>query len=338
MRLRATTIRRAFTLIELIVVLGIIILLTTLTAAAVMRYQQGQRESNTNTHLLKIHQELEKQWAAKVALIKSEPVPQAILEATKNADGTYDMARARAFHMKMRLRQEFPQTFGEVYSKLPVPANGQTYIYDGKQAFKNALKNPLMLAPNQYAEPSPEAQSAALLVLILSQGGGGSTTDVDAIAKTSLLENFAQQGGGAISLKVFVDEWGTQIAFRRQADDDMTDVIGVLGDPTRPGDLNQQPFVSAAQMQKGNLDPQDPDGRLKMTWPNYTAAKNILAQPDPTKRPYIAEPFDGRNRGPFVISAGKNGLFYRPNTNPPVWETDLDNLYSYRLAQTRRGN
>jgi len=213
MRLRATTTRRAFTLIELIVVLGIIALLATLTAAAVMRYQQAQKESNTNTHLRKIHMELEKQWTAKVALIKSEPVPQVLKEYTKNADGTYDNARAKALHMKLRLRQEFPQNFGEVNSTVTLSTMDPTntivlaqYVYGSKPAFKTAIKNPVMI------DTPLEAQSAAMLALILSQGSGGSTTDVDAIARTKTLD-YPQQGGGSIALKVFADEWDNHIAF-----------------------------------------------------------------------------------------------------------------------------
>jgi hypothetical protein len=52
----------------------------------------------------------------------------------------------------------------------------------------------------------------------------------------------------------------------------------------------------------------------------------------------MQNPFDGQNRGPFVFSAGGNMQFYVPNSNPSMMETDLDNLYSYRLAQSGRGN
>src|SRR5262249_15749578 len=171
--------RPAYTLMELIVVIGIIALLASLTLSAVYRMQESRRESNTSIHLNKIHMELEKQWKAKVTAISKETPPDVVFEITKNADGTRDNARAKALHMKLRLRQEFPQHFGEVFSKVTLTFNNYTYIYDGKAIFKKAAGNPLTDAQGRYLE-IPEAQSAALLVLILSQGAGGSTTHVDA--------------------------------------------------------------------------------------------------------------------------------------------------------------
>jgi len=327
--------RPAYTLMELIVVIGIIALLASLTASAVFRMQESRRESNTSIHLNKIQMELEKQWKAKVTAISKEDPPPVVYEITKNADGTRDNARAKALHMKLRLRQEFPQHFGEVFSKVTLTFNNQTYIYDGKPIFKNAIKIPLKDAQGRFLE-IPEAQGAALLALILSQGAGGSTTDVDAIARTKVMD-YPQQGGGNVSLKVFADEWGNHMAFRRVADDDMTDVLA---------ELNQPPFVAASPspLPPTKADPQDPEGRLSLDASQWitTGGQNgkvlaltFLAQPDPTARPYIADPFKGWNRGPFVISSGKNGLFYQSNG---AWETDLDNLYSYRVGSSGRGN
>jgi prepilin-type N-terminal cleavage/methylation domain-containing protein len=329
---RHTRARAAFTLIEMIVVIGIIALLMTLTAAAVMRMRESSRESNTNVHLNKIHMELQKQWNAQVALIKNEPIPQAIIELTKDQYGTEDRARARALHTKLRLRQEFPQNFSELVPSPPLTINGQTYIYPVKAAFKTALKSPLA------AETTPEAQSAALLYLILSQGSGGSTTDVDSIARTKLMDYPQQNNAPAIQLKVFADEWSNHIGFRRWADDDMTDVVG-----TRdvPGELNLPPFVAAPAPPLPGIsknDPQDPEGRLQLAaqppWnPNLRQqALTLLATPK------LQNPFDGLNRGPFVFSAGKNGLFRINNDPAQPFETNLDNLYSYRIAGSGKGN
>jgi len=323
---RHTRARAAFTLIEMIVVIGIIALLMTLTAAAVMRMRESSRESNTNVHLNKIHMELQKQWNAQVALIKNEPIPQAIVELTKDQYGTEDRARARALLTKLRLRQEFPQNFSELTPVTLPPINGSSYVFPVKAAFKTALKSPLA------AETTPEAQSAALLYLILSQGSGGSTTDVDSIARTKLMDYPQQNNAPAIQLKVFADEWSNHIGFRRWADDDMSDVLS---------ELNLPPFVAAPAPPPPGIsknDPQDPEGRLQMLaqppWnPNLRQqALTLLATPK------LQNPFDGTNRGPFVFSAGKNGLFRINNDPAQPFETNLDNLYSYRIAGSGKGN
>jgi type II secretory pathway pseudopilin PulG len=321
--------RGAFTLLELIVVIGIIIILMSLTAGAIFRLRASQMEKNTNTHLVKIHSALVQQYSAAVDRIKKEDPPQVIKELTKNQDGTYDLARAKALHLKLRLRQEFPQNVAEVFPAIPpsVTFNGMTYVYGPKPAYAAALKSPFQSAPNTFLEPFPEASASAILMLILNQGQGGSAGTAESIAPTTVV-NFPQQNNQPpVSLRVFVDEWGTPISFRRAADDDMTDVLA---------ELNQPPYVSAAQVQSGHMDPQDPDGRLMIqTWPGRAQLMPFLSANNPGTRPYIQNPFDGRNRGPFVFSAGGDKLFYNANGS---MQTDLDNLYSYRLAQSGKGN
>jgi len=324
--------RGGFTMLELIVVIGIIVLLMSLTISAVFRLRASQMEKNTNTHLVKIHSAFMQQYTAAVDRIKKEDPPQVIKDNTKNQDGTYDLARAKALHLKLRLRQEFPNNFGEVFKVIgPLTgSNGQQYSYNPKPAYVSAIQSPIQSGPNTYPDPVPEGQAAALLVLILSQGQGGTAGTAESIAPTKTI-NFPQQNNPQpVALRVFVDEWGTPISFRRLADDDMTDVLN---------ELNQPPYVSAAQVQSGHMDPQDPEGRLMIqTWPNRTLLMPLLANNTPNNRPYMQNPFDGRNRGPFVFSAGGNMQFYVPGSNPQVMETDLDNLYSYRLAQSGKGN
>lgn len=326
MRLQSRA-RPAFTLLEMLVVMGIIALLASITISAVFRLQSGQKESNTNTHLRKIDMVLVPQWKATVDQIKKEPIPQVVIELTKNADGTVDMPRARAFHMKMRLRQEFPQNFAEAlgspappnpYQPSSLTMNGQKYQYDFKSSYKQSLKNPQYNAQFEYLDVTEEGQSAAMLFLILSQGKGGATTNPEQIAPTMLLD-YPQQGGGSIQLRVFRDEWNRPIGFRRWADDDQVDVLT---------EMNQPPFAPA---NTANMDPQDPEGRLKIQgWTYRDTAKSFLASnPPPGKRPILKDPFDGLNRGPFAFSAGKDGTFFNFMD---------DNLYSYRQQQSGRGN
>src|SRR5207248_2570079 len=118
------------------------------------------------------------------------------------------------------------------------------YVYGPKQIYAAAYKNPVLVGSDQEA--------AAMLYLIVSSGNGGVTFNAEKVAPTTLL-NFPQKSGPDVSMRVFVDEWGTPISFRRTADDDS---------PTLLSELNQPPFVTPAQMASGYMNPFDPEGRL----------------------------------------------------------------------------
>jgi prepilin-type N-terminal cleavage/methylation domain-containing protein len=320
---RQSRARPAFTLLELLVVISIIALLASITISAVFRLQSSQKEKNTDTHLRKIDMVLMQQWKATVDKIKQEDPPQFVKDLTKNADGTSDPARAKALHLKLRLRQEFPQNFGEVFSNIqvPNPSNPTSfYVYSGKPSYLAALKNAKQTPPvnGPFDEVVEEGQSAVMLVLILSQGKGGATTNPEQIAPTMLLD-YPLSTGATTQRRVFKDEWGRPIAFRRWADDDQTDVLS---------ELNDAPY---APVTTGSRDPQDPEGRLIIpTWPGRAQAMSFLAfNPPPGQRPILKNPFDGYNRGPFAFSAGRDGTFFNFMD---------DNLYSYRQQQSGRGN
>ena len=319
--------RAGLTLLELIVVIGIIALLAALTAGAVFRYQESSKVGDTNRHVLKLYMGLERQWKAATDGIKNEPIPQQIRDFTMNADGTYNNARAKALYMKLRLRQEFPQNFDEARTPAVILLpNGQQYVFEAKPYFRNAIKN--------ARGPSPEMESAALLVLILSHGRGGVAFDVEGAAPIQTVEfdlvampGFPNPPAGAkLPLRVCIDSWSWPIAFRRAAPDNAADVLV---------ELNQPPFVSPTQISSGNMDPDDPEGQLRpkpaspsTDWvPQFRAAARLFFATAPLADPFGEGQLVFLNRGPFVYSAGRDRVYLSEN-----------DLYSFRLQSTGRGN
>jgi prepilin-type N-terminal cleavage/methylation domain-containing protein len=315
--------RGGFTLLELLVVLSIMGLLAAITISAVGRYKQSSIEKNTNTQLLKVQVALEQQYKGAIETIRKESVPQPIIDLTKHANGTADMPRAKALYMKLRLRQEFPQTFTEVHLPTfqaefmtpPVaPSSQLAGMYPPKPVFQLAIGTPT----GNY-----DLESAALLYLILTQSRAGSNFDVDNVGRVTSVDI------GGRPMKVFLDYFDTPIGFRRWADAiDPADVVTELSLP---------PFVPPPP---AYADVEDPDRRLAATppqiandWPtpaNRGIALKAFIPNSAGVRPSFSvnvNPFDGFHRGPYAFSAGGDQLANTP-----------DDLLSFRLQQAGKGN
>jgi len=136
-----TRLRPAFTMIELIVVIGIIVLLATLSAATVMRVRTAQRETNTNNVMRAVTMGLNEQWKQAVQKISAEEPHEIIRQMTSKSQQAGcgdDKSRAKALHMYLRLRQEFPQTFTEARfmfsGQWQNPCTGQVHNLAGLNA------------------------------------------------------------------------------------------------------------------------------------------------------------------------------------------------------------
>ncbi len=301
--------RSGFTLIELLVVISLIILLASLTVGAVFRLMDAQRESNTNKHLLKIDMAYTQQRTAAVDQIKKGNYPDVLRLGTQNADGSQNRDRALALHMKLRLRKEFPQNFAEARFNAFPDAN-LSAAYGPKSSYTAAIG---------ALNGTPDEESAVLLYIILSQGRGGATTDGESIAKTTLI--FV--GNSGQQRRVFVDEYGTPIGHRRWLTDNE---MALTNDET-----NNSPFANG-QSAFDLRDPDDPTGRLHQSnWPvaNANIARTWFTQPLLNT---VNDPFDGRNRGPTIVSAGKNKLFMATSGGLD------DDLFSFRIQQSGKGN
>ena len=302
--------RPAFTLIELIVVISIIALLAAISISAVFRLQETSRESNTNKTLLKVQMGLDPQVKAARDTIAKETPSDWVKTWTSSRDSNNNLVpdpiRAKALHMKLRMRQEFPQTYAEARALLGDP------MYGSKLMYRNAIG---------AGSSTPDLEAAALLVVALSQNRGGITFSVEEIGRTEVRDIGGKQ------MRVILDEYGTPICLRRWATD------GELN--SLPADeLNQQPFVSPSQIASGNKDPDDPEGRFRNPAPRQwdasykTQAELLFTSVLPTVADPLPDfPVVSRNRGPYVVSAGKDKLF--------VTE---DDLFSFRIQGSGKGN
>src|SRR5262245_32968748 len=316
--------RPAYTLIELIVVLGIIGLLAALTVSAVFRILDAQRENNTNVDLRKVQAATDQQVKAAMDRIRVEDPPAAIKELTRTSSYAYDNTRARALHMKLRLRQEFPQSFVEADAASFLATYAPNPNSRERQILMQYLPKPAFSVVSGLAGTTQYEESAVLLFLILGQGRGGAEFNAEGIVGVNSIPV------GNKMFKVCVDHYGTPIAFRRWAD--------LADDPSFPpagvvAELSLPPFRGTG----ASADPQDPDGRLgPNNWwtdangPSRTIALNLFVSPNPAVSPRFdlnSNPLDGFNRGPYVFSAGRDKLYGNEN-----------DLFGFRLQGTGKGN
>lgn len=288
--------RPAFTLVELLVVISIIVILVALTATAVLGVRRGMQKTNAEATLQKLDQNLRQ---------KVKGIRDQIQDDTKNgrAEAEYAAAKsltgnnsegAKAIMLYARLKQQLPMSYAEARTPFTI-GSGSTYTYQPSPAFQSLGSGPFGAATLE--------QSAVCLYLALAPMG------LDG------LEN--QVGTVANNQKTFVDGTGMPVAF-----------IRVLYDGNN-NELNLPPLVVNSAR-----DPYDPDNKATAALTALWGGTTQLGGPQLTDAgPYQSSPYraaTNRNHTMALISAGPNNEWIEAPSNSIL---DGDNLFSYRLRK-----
>jgi prepilin-type N-terminal cleavage/methylation domain-containing protein len=325
--------RAAFTLIELLVVMAIIAIVAGLSAAAAMAVIGRQKQSNTESLLKTAFTALDQNWRAVIDSAKSEEISNTAWTLSTDALGNTDQRRARAIHIKLRLKQEFPMNFTE--------AQASTYY----QSVLTELglprapgQNPPHVAdPNR---PNDYSEGAVCFLLALQKKRKGVSFDLSNL--NAFIADGAYQYVDAsgiprtVNLKQLVDGFGTPILFYRW--------------PTANPEVNAlNPRASDPRYRAGMFqDSLDTDGTLMAN----TATVPWWSGPQrPLFEQLCHSVTNAAGTGPYayymvptIASAGPNHVFEiaPPRTlgvDPMMTSVPSDDIYSYRLLSvTARGD
>jgi len=246
--------RTGFTLIELLVVIGIITVLAAMALGAYFRVVGAQYVKQSETTVRKVAAGLEGQWNATLSDVDNEIQNGRRTAKITMANGNQttlanmcggDLDMAAALWRKMRLRQEFPQSFAEVNN-----GSYATYGIATKPVYTSAIAG--------ASGNSPPTESAILLYLALTQTRRGATFNAADVGGAVATISY---GGGAF--KVFVDGWGTPICFERWANATANASVSAnyLDQNILLTELSQPPYAPAPAG-TGFKDTQDPNGKL----------------------------------------------------------------------------
>jgi prepilin-type N-terminal cleavage/methylation domain-containing protein len=343
---RSSSARRArgFTLIELILVIGIILVLLALIIGAAMRGTAWVSQGNTERTFTKVTQRLNRHYATIAQDAKAWETPDAILT---QANG--DVQRAEVLKIKYLYKWSFPINFVEVeenyQQSLALYGRGgyqmATALYTKlKQGQENAT------LPLRATTLNAAQQNSACLLAIFQLTKGSSQ---DEFAPTELDQQNPNFNPPANTTrdnnKWLIDAWGSPVIYIRNANLEPALLSAQLGGAGQvPYNVVLQNWLllkaqSACQHKQG-IDAEDPNGLLrKADWSNFAngAAWNMF----PPITPVIPNPTINRNcfRFRFYHDPNPAAANYAPlvifSAGPDRnFDTVYDNIESYGLKLT----
>lgn len=207
--------RPGFTIVELLVVMGIIGVLMTLTLAGVLRMISVGHTKTTEVLLVKCGQALAQQWTATIDSARGDNNIPAGSLATLQAINADPQVVADNWS-KTKLVQQFPRTFAEA---LNPTANGVAVAPD--PVFVNALAkrgtDGLPLIPYVAISLPPNTaigntyESSICLYLALSISRRGMVFDMGSFSDKEISDQIVDDNGRKVTLKAIVDAWGEPV-------------------------------------------------------------------------------------------------------------------------------
>ncbi len=201
-------VRPSFTLVELLVVLGIILLLASLTSGAVLKLIGVQQRYNTITGLKMVNAKSNTQWQNVYEKAQNDNSVQESnwIQSWQTANPGQLPTAARAAYVQTMQVQAFPVSFREAL--IPDPTYGVIQPWPAYQTFLNNLGiNTTNLAPT----PGPN-ESAVCLLMALTIGPYNTESSSDSFGSAYIgilpvVNNATAKG--------FIDGWGSPMGVSR---------------------------------------------------------------------------------------------------------------------------
>jgi prepilin-type N-terminal cleavage/methylation domain-containing protein len=207
--------RPAFTLIELMVVIAIILVLTALALGAIVGLISNQQQAVTEDLFRTINTKLRQHWDYVITQAKKETPTAAVYTlAGQGQTGVSNVAqRAQVIHTKLRLMQAFPEKFNDIRSPpYIINIGGNTINLLGDTRYTATYLKALNQSQAQSGTTYPSEYSACLLMaLSIARGSAASPLAPDSLPSSNVADP------SQIGLKAVLDSWGTPLLFVRFA-------------------------------------------------------------------------------------------------------------------------